>query len=185
MLHTRRALLASLLVAATVSLGYGLAGIPNIELMTFTVFVSGYLLGVRLGIVVGAASSALHSVFNPIGAALPPLLVAQILGFALIGVAGATAGPLVTRLKNRGVAVTLAGILGFLLTLVYDVLTNIGAFYVLTGENAPSNLLKFVVAGLLFMGMHLVWNTGLFLVILVPVLRVLARYRPELTWDES
>ena len=52
--------------------------------------------------------------------------------------------------------------------------------YVITGEYTPQNLVRFVAAGIVFMVMHLVWNTALFLFVLKPVLSVLARYREEL-----
>jgi len=179
MQRTRKALLAALLIATTVALGYALAGIPNIELMTITVFISGYLLGVRLGATVGAAAIAVHSVFNPLGAALPPLFVAQIVGFTLTGMAGGLLGGVIERLPRVG-AIVVAGATGLVVTLFYDVLTNIGAFYTITGENAPTNLLKFVIGGIVFVVMHLVWNTALFAVALKPTLSVLARYRREL-----
>lgn len=180
MLATRRALLASLMIAVTVSLGYALAAVPNIELMTLSVFLAGYLLGVRLGALVGGAAAVLHSVFNPLGAALPPLVLAQGAGFALIGIAGGIVGPFVARARHYP-GVIAAGAAGLVVTLVYDVLTNIGAFLTITGDNAPSDLLRFVAAGVLFMGLHLVWNTGVFIVVLRPVVRVLSQYRAEIS----
>ena len=178
---TRKALLASLLTSVTVALGLALSAVPNIELMTITVFISGYLLGWRLGMTVGAASIAAHSLFNPLGAALPQLLVSQIIGFAIIGLGGASIGPWIVGLSRRRLAFLLSSLAGFLLTFLYDVLTNIGAFFSITGDQAPSNLLKFVGAGMVFMMMHLVWNTALFVVVLTPVLSVLTRYRLELS----
>lgn len=179
MQKTRKALLASLLISVTVAFGYALAGVPNVELMTLSVFVAGYLLGGRLGVVVGAVSIAAHSLFNPMGAALPPLLIAQIIGFAIVGFAG-TIGRLIVARRPRWLGIVLSGVLGFAVTFVYDVLTNVGAFYSITGAGAPASLVTFVVAGMAFMVMHLVWNTVLFLVVLTPVLNVLARYRLEL-----
>ena len=182
---TRIALLASLLVSVTVALGYALAGVPNIELMTMSVFVSGYLLGWRLGAVVGAASITVHSLFNPLGAAMPPLLAAQIVGFSIIGIVGATAGRAVVVCRPRWLAFVLCGLVGFLITSVYDILTNVGAFFSITGENAPSSLVRFVAAGMVFMVMHLVWNTALFLAVLTPVLKVLSGYRHELAGGDD
>jgi hypothetical protein len=184
MRRTRKALLATLLVSITVALGVALSGLPNVELMTVTVFISGYLLGWRLGLAVGAASITVHSLFNPLGAALPPLLFSQVLGFCAIGLAGAIAGPLIAHLGKRWVAFVVCGISGFVLTLLYDVLTNIGAFLTISGERSVSNLWRFVVAGVLFTIMHTAWNTGLFVVVVKPVLAVLAKYRVELSQGE-
>ena len=181
MQRTQKALLATLLIAATVALGYALAGIPNVELMTITVFISGYLLGAKLGAIVGAVSIAVYSVFNPMGSSVgvPLLLVAQVVAFAVIGVAGSILGGVVAKLPRVG-AIIVAGVTGLVLTSLYDALTNIGAFYSITGEDAPTNLLKFIIGGIVFVVMHLVWNTALFAVALKPTLNVLARYRREL-----
>lgn len=178
--NTRKALLASLLISATVVLGHALAGIPNVELMTIVVFTSGYLLGWRLGMVVGGVSIALHSIFNPLGAALPPLLASQVLSFSIVGMAGAVLGPLITVSKRRWVASLASGLVGFFFTLLYDLLTNVGAFFSITGSQASPNLIKFIAVGMLFTVTHVVWNTTLFLVVLTPVLRVLTRFRLQL-----
>jgi hypothetical protein len=180
MQRTRKTLLAVLLVAVTVALGAALAGVPNVELMTITVFISGFLLGHRLGAFVGGAAMALHSVFNPLGAALPPLLAAQIMAFAVVGATGALVGPALSGVRRRYVAMPAAGVVGLVLTLFYQVLSNTGAFLAITGENAPSNLFKFIAAGIAFTAMHLVWNTALFFVAAIPAMRVLTRYREEL-----
>ncbi|MDH3216594.1 MAG: hypothetical protein OEN01_09915 [Candidatus Krumholzibacteria bacterium] len=180
MYRTRKALLASLLISLTVALGLALSGVPNVEVMTITVFVSGYLLGWRLGFVVGATSITVHSLINPLGASLPPLLLSQIVGFSIVGVAGATIGPWVAKLQRRWVALLACGAMGFILTLSYDVLTNIGAFFSITGPQASASFVQFVIAGMLFMAMHIVWNTSLFLVVLKPVLTVITRYRLDL-----
>lgn len=178
---TRRVLLACLLISLTVMFGYALAGVPNVELMTITIFLSGYLLGARFGLIIGAASAIVHALFNPLGASLPPLLLAQCIGFSLVGMSGASFGPLIEGAKNRWAAILFAGLIGLLLTLLYDILTNIAAFYIAMGVGPTSGLLGFVVGGLLFMGTHIVWNTGLFLFVLKPVLSVLSRYRHELS----
>ena len=165
----------------TVAVGFALSGVPNVELMTMTVFIAGYLLDWRLGAAVGAASIAAYSLFNPLGAAMPPLFIAQVIGFSIIGASGALIGPVITRLKPRWTAFLLCGLTGFLLTFAYDVITNVGAYFTITGDGAPSSFYKFVGAGMLFMVMHIVWNTALFLVVLNPGLTVLARYRRELS----
>jgi hypothetical protein len=161
--------------------GYVLAGVPNVELMTITIFISGYLLGIRFGFIIGAASSAVHALLNPLGASLPPLLLAQCVGFALIGVSGGLFGPFIQRYPIRLTATLVAGLLGFTLTLLYDVLTNIAAYYIAMGGGPASGLVGFVIGGIVFMGMHIVWNTGLFFFVLKPVLTVLDRYRYEIS----
>jgi hypothetical protein len=158
-----------------------LSAVPNIELVTVTVFISGFLLGPRLGAGVGAVSAALFSLFNPLGAALPPLLVAQALGQSIAGFAGGIAGRLIVRRSSRSFAFVMAGAAGLALTTLYDVLTSMGAYVTIAGEKTLEGLVKFIVAGILFVGLHIVWNTMVFGSVLVPILRVLDRYRRELT----
>lgn len=181
MQRTRKALLATLLVGVAVSLGLALSGVPNVELVSFAVFLSGFLLGSRYGAAVGASSAVLFSTFNPLGAGLPPLALAQALGQAATGAAGAFVGPALLGVGSRTLACVLAGGAGFGLTLLYDVLTSTGAYVTIAGAKSTEGLVKFVAGGILFLGLHLVWNTALFAVALTPTLRVLRRFREELT----
>jgi hypothetical protein len=179
--RTRRALLATLLVAVAVSMGLVLSAVPNVELLSFTVFLSGFLLGPRYGATVGIFAAALFSTFNPLGAGLPPLVVAQAVGQAVTGVAGGSTGARLAEVSKRTLACLLAGGLGLALTLFYDVLTSVGAYVTIAGEKSIQGLVKFVAGGLLFAGLHIVWNTALFSLALVPTLRVLGKFREELT----
>ena len=178
--RTRKALLACLLVAVAASLGFALSGLPNVELVTLVVFISGFLLGPLYGACVGAAAATALSVFNPLGAALPPLVAAQALGQALSGLCGGLAGPALARIRG-GVAARLVGAAaGLALTVFYDIVTNVGAYATIAGEKTIEGLVKFVAAGIVFVGLHIVWNTVLFAVVLGAVLRVLERQREEL-----
>jgi len=179
--RTRRALLASLLVVAAVSLGFALSAVPNVELLTFVVFLSGFLLGVRYGAVVGALSATLFSMLNPLGAGLPPLVIAQALGQTVVGVVGALGGPLVARTASRPLACVLATGMGLVITVAFDAVTTAGAYVTFVEEKSIGGLVKFGVGGLLFVGVHIVWNTALFAVALAPTVRVLWRFREELT----
>ena len=82
--------LSAIFVALAVALGFLLISVPNIELLTFTVFAAGSVLGRWRGAVVGALAMALYSGLNPFGSgiALPPLYAAQIGAMALAGLAG-------------------------------------------------------------------------------------------------
>jgi hypothetical protein len=172
--------LASLLVAVAVSLGYVLAAVPNIELMTVTVFISGFLLGPGFGAAIGAASMVLFSMFNPLGVALPPLLVAQTAGQSVVGLSGGLFGPTVARLGRRWLAVAVAGILGLVLTVFYDGVTSVGAYFVIAGDKNLISLSKFVAGGMVFVGIHIMWNTMTFALALKPILNVLKPYRREM-----
>lgn len=180
--RTRRATLAGLLVALTIAAGYSLAGVPNVELVTLLIFVSGFLLGPVVGPIVGAVSWGLYSALNPMGAALPPVLAAQVVGGAVVGLAGGLVGPAILKLPGRWAGMTLCGVTGLVLTLFYQFAVNTAAFF--TFVDAEDRALRafwaFIVAGIAFTLLHLVWNTAVFLLALRPLMSVLNKYRLEL-----
>lgn len=173
---TRRALLASLLIALTVAAGQALAGIPNVELVTFLVFVSGYLLGPRAGAIIGGCAMGAHSTFNVMGAVVPPMLAAQVLVYASIGAAGGLVGPGIVRLRAP-VRAVVACATGALLALVYQVIINLVAYLTFTSEDT---LAAFIWGGLVFSAVQILWNAALFFFALGPTMSVVGRYRGEL-----
>lgn len=84
-----RIVLVSTFTALGIVLGYLLAYIPNVELFTLTIFLSGFILGKRDGMIVGFLSSLIFCFFNPIGASPLPLLAFQLTHYTLTGLIGA------------------------------------------------------------------------------------------------
>ena len=173
-------MLAGLLAALTTAAGYALAGVPNVELVTVLIFVSGFLLGAKLGAAVGAVSWAAHSMFNPLGAALPPIFAAQVVSGVLVGCMGGLLGRRLVRVRNRLAASLAAGFIGLVLTVVFQLLVNTAFFFTFTDDGASRSLYKYLLAGLVFTLTHLIWNAAVFAVVLIPLLSVLDRYRLEL-----
>ena len=62
-----RIALISTFSALCIVIGYLLATIPNIELFTLTIFLSGFTLGKRDGMIIGIFSSFIFCFFNPFG----------------------------------------------------------------------------------------------------------------------
>ena len=56
---------ASIFTALAIGLGFSLLMIPNIELITVIVFLSGLTLGIGWGILVGGTAELIFSVLNP------------------------------------------------------------------------------------------------------------------------
>ncbi len=173
---TRLVLLASLLVAIIYATGQALSGIPNVELITALTFLSGFLLGPALGGLVGAAGMGAHSLFNVLGTVVPPLWIAQVACFALIGVAGGLAGPVIAR-AGRVRAAVLSTLVGVVLVLVYQVVVNAVGFYTFTTD---VDVWTYLWAGVAFAAVQVAWNAVVFAAAMPPALRVLARYRREL-----
>ena len=173
--RTRRIIQTGLFVALAVVLGFLLAEVPNIELMTVSVFLGGVILGSGSGAIVGVLSILFYSIFNPYGPPLPPLLLAQTAGFALIGSAG---GFMRARLVEGGKASYLfSALAGLLLTIFYDSLTTVATAVVVLGAGGLlKGLAGFFIAGALFMVVHVLSNTIVFTLTAVPVLRAVASW---------
>lgn len=94
-----RTALIGTFVALVVVLGYALVYLPNIELVCLTIFLSGFILGKRDGVIVGLMSSFIFCYFNPFGASPLPLLGFQLLFYAFDGFVGAISSDYVKQ-KN-------------------------------------------------------------------------------------
>ena len=114
------------------------------------------------------------------GAAVPPVLASQIASGILVGSMGGLVGPRLLNIGSRLTASLAAGTVGFMLTFIFQVFVNVASFYAFMDERAVSALWKYVFAGLVFTITHLVWNTGVFFLILMPLLSVLDRHRLEM-----
>ena len=66
-----RIALTSIFIALSIVLGYMLIFIPNIELITLMIFLSGFILGKKEGLIVGAFSSFIFCFLNPKFGSLP------------------------------------------------------------------------------------------------------------------
>ena len=159
----------SLLTALGVTLGYALMFIPNIELVTATVFIAGAVSGIRGGLFVGAATEGIFSLFHPLGAPSPPLWIAQVFSMAVTGAVGGLFFKSGTSFsKFNWIRI---GISGFLCTLNFAVLTTIA--YSLTVAFSMKQILASLVFGLGFYVIHLAGNTVIFLTIVPAVLKAL------------
>ncbi len=66
---------AAIFAATAAGLGFALVFVPNVELITIVIFLSGLTLGPMWGGLVGITSEAVYSGMNPLGSGLafPPL----------------------------------------------------------------------------------------------------------------
>ncbi|MBL7074323.1 hypothetical protein ISS37_03675 [candidate division KSB1 bacterium] len=157
--------------AAAVAVGFLLAALPNVELVTATVFISGAVGGKSKGAMVGALAESIFSGLNPMGSGLsnPPLFAAQILGMAAVGYVGGWCDGKISRgLSGRIMG---AGI-GLFLTLFYQILTNLGSSFLVVGFNLQKILL-YLAGGLAFAQIHILTNTLIFLIVLPAALNKL------------
>ncbi|MFX1278370.1 MAG: ECF transporter S component [Promethearchaeota archaeon] len=135
-----RLTLISIFSALSIILGYILIELTNIELVTLMIFLSGFIMGRRDGMIVGFLSSSIFCFFNPYGYYLP-LYAFQLVHYTITGLLGALSKQFLRdrkALKEKEEFYTVSkmiffGSLGFMITTSYqvfaalvDVLTNYG-----------------------------------------------------------
>ena len=80
----RQPVLLGLFAGTAVGAGYLLSGVPNVELMSLIIALSGAVLGPVAGALCGVLSGTIFSLGNPYGPPPPVLLIAQMLGHGLM-----------------------------------------------------------------------------------------------------
>ncbi len=143
------------LAAVAAAAGFALAGIPNVELVTLIVCLSGVLYGPLLGACVGGLAEAVFSLGNPLGPAPLPLLVGQVLGMAMAGAMGGALGALPWP-RRRAMRLALCGAAGVLATLIFHVATD-GAYAAIARLTWA-----YMLAGVPFYLVHVASNAVLF-----------------------
>ena len=158
----RTIVLSSSLIAFSIACGYAkLLLFPYlffVELFTVAVFLSGLLAGPAWGLWIGGVARLVFSVANPYGPPHPWILVAQVLGAALVGALGGLARPWLFGGAAR-LRVPLLVAFGFIATLLYDALTTVAQSVAFA--SAPMALALAVLPAL----QHLASNLVIFAVI--------------------
>lgn len=149
-------------IALGVALGYALLEIPNVELVTATVFIGGYTLGKSRGMIIGLCTEALFSLFHPYGPSPFPLFIAQVLSMAFTGFLGGW-----MRKKQGAWKPWHFSLAGLFSTFLFAVLTTVS--FVWTASIPLAKIPQSFLFGLGFYILHLASN-GLIFLTLVPIL---------------
>ncbi len=156
---------SGIFISLILGVGYALAYVPNVELVTALIFMSGVLMGSRQGLIIGVIGEFLFSALNPIGSGLifPPTMIAQIIAMAVIGTVGGILHNYILKWRPSATNCLLVFGLGFGLTLFYDILVSL-AFPLSAGFNVKE-MIGVVMAGLGFSLIHILVNALIFLLI--------------------
>lgn len=174
-----RTALIGTFVAMVVVIGYVLVYLPNIELVCLTIFLSGFILGKRDGVIVGLMSSFIFCYFNPFGASPLPLLSFQLSFYAFDGFVGGISSDYIKK-KNIFKSkedlyefnlMFFFGAIGAILTFIFDILSTI--VIVLTDFGTLDVFLIYYIIGLPFTTVHLVGNTLGFVFILPGLIQLI------------
>ena len=157
-LNTVKLCTIALLCAISIGTDYVLYSLWNVKFMDLIVFVGGFCFGPLAGVSVGLISWAVYGVVNPQGFVLS-VLVATAFSESIYGLAGGLLRKVVTNPRGEGwKAGVFFGSVGVILTVTYDILTNI-AF----GLTAGWNVVYAVVIGFVPFGIvHEVSNMVFF-----------------------
>ncbi|KKM10866.1 hypothetical protein LCGC14_1721670 [marine sediment metagenome] len=167
-----RIVLISTFTALSVVLGYLLVYLPNIELFTLTIFLSGFVLGKRDGITVGFSSSFIFCFFNPFGASPLPLFIFQLVYYSTLGSVGGVTNKFL-RNKNlftanedlyKNSVIFIFGLVGAVSTSIYQVLSSIVDVLFFFGDF--HGFVPYFITGIPFTIIHIVGNTLGFIFIL-------------------
>ncbi len=143
---------SGVLVGLGVGVGYALAWVPNVELISFTAALSGYILGAVWGAFDGATMFLLYSFFSPFGVAPLPQWIAQGVGGAAFGLCGAT---LWRRLGHPVVAAAV----GAAATAFYDLITNAAGYFAFPTKQTFA---AYMISGIAFSALHIAANAVVF-----------------------
>ncbi|MHA1722395.1 MAG: ECF transporter S component [Candidatus Baldrarchaeia archaeon] len=160
------AIFASMAIASA----YASSMIPNVELMSFMVFVAGYIYGSYAGALVGLIAMGIYGIWNPWGGAVPPIFIAQVGCTALIGAVGGITNKVLNTPNSGSEKALGAAALGGVLTIIYDLITNY-AYAVAFG--LAQQFVLVLIAGAWFSLIHVISNTIIFGILLTPVSRTL------------
>ncbi len=164
---TIRVALVAVLAALAIGGNYALSALPNVELSSVMVFLSGFLFGPVIGALVGSIAMIIYQYWNPWGAFIPPIGLAVIGCTIFIGVIGGILGKALQRLDYSDSRWFLLPVLfGILLTLFFDLVTNF-AYSITFG--IP--FIVVLIIGLPFTIVHIVSNAILFGLLTQPVTR--------------
>ncbi|MDP6340278.1 MAG: hypothetical protein QF842_08175 [Candidatus Marinimicrobia bacterium] len=164
---------ASIFCALAVGMGFSLMLVPNVELITVIVFLSGLTLSTGWGALVGITAIFIYSGLNPMGSGLsfPPLFIMQILGMAITGAVGGFVRPVLFKKEFNVAALIILALLGFTLTLIYDVFTLIS--YPISAGLGMTGVMAALVKGLGFTILHEISNAVVFVVAVPAVVKYL------------
>ncbi len=176
-----RMALVGTFTALSVVLGYLLAYIPNIEIFTLMIFLSGFVLNKRYGALIGLLSSIIFTFFNPLGPSPPPLFIYQLIHYSLTGVSGALTKDF---MKNREFfkpkedlyvyqVLVIFGIVGGILTFVFDILSTLfGGF---TVSITIDYFIATYLLGIVFTTVHLIGNILVFVFLLPGLIQLIMK----------
>ena len=178
---TFRISLIATFTALAIVLGYAMAYIPNIEVFTLMIFLSGFIMSKKEGAIIGLLSASIFTFFNPLGPSPPPLFIYQLIHYSTTGVLG---GLTKDFLRNKEYfkptedlylfrIMLLFGFLGAIITFIFDILSTLfGGF---TVSITIDYFIATYLLGIVFTTVHLIGNVLVFVFLLPGLIQVIMK----------
>ena len=167
MLNSSKIALIVVLSALSIGTNYALVGVSNVKLMDFIVFFGGFCFGSIVGGSIGVISWLVYGLINPLGF-VPQIWVATMLSESIYGFVGGIIGKKLnsnTLQAQRLSASVFFATVGFLPTVLYDLITNIVYAY---SFNLP--LMSTIILGAPFTLLHEAANAAIFGLCTLPLI---------------
>lgn len=180
--RSRRVALTAVMSALALVANYVFVLIPNVELGSSVLFITGFLFGMEMAGSSVIIMAIIFGIFNPWGASIViiEIWVAQIIGWLFI----ATAGHIMGQRGRRAAAETYTpaelGIIGAVITVFYDLVTNVGMSL---STGVP--FLVTLLAGLPFMIVHVISNGIIFAFAIIRLDNAIRRNLGSVLWRQE
>lgn len=173
-----RIALTGILIALSIVLGYMLIYLPNIELITVMIFLSGFILGKKEGLIVGAFSSFIFCFLNPMGSSQLPLLTVQVVYYSLVGIVGAFTCDLLEKksfFNSRDdlyvyQVIVIYGLIGGALTTLYSIFAELAGYITISAPGVPFS--AYFMIGIPWTILHIIGNVLGFVFILPGLVQI-------------
>jgi uncharacterized membrane protein len=166
-MHLHKVSIIAILVAICVATNYALVGVPNVKVMDFLVFITGFCFGPVIGILTGILGWAVYGAMNPYGFILQVWL-ATMFSESIYGLLGGLVGKTLalTNFSDERIKLSIFfGSMGLISTFIYDIITNV----VYASAFGIPFIVAFVIGAPLTI-LHEVGNAAIFGVISIPVI---------------
>lgn len=180
-----RVALIAIITAMGIGCSYAISFIPNVEILTVTIFTTSFLFGIPIGCCIAAVSSLIYHSFNPWGVApLPTLIVLTVL-YVIIAALGGLMGMLYKKYSKMDFqyspwTIYKFAIIGASLTLLFDIISALTIiFYVPDQAFNLAFLLTTYIMQIPFTLIHVVSNLILFGFVVPPVVKRINKFMAE------
>ncbi|NVM17931.1 MAG: hypothetical protein HWN80_09460 [Candidatus Lokiarchaeota archaeon] len=167
--------------ALAIVLGYLMAYIPNLEVFTLMIFLSGFIMSKKEGAIIGLLSASIFTFFNPLGPSPPPLFIYQLIHYSMTGVLGGLTKSFLYNKEyfkpNEDLYIfrimLLFGFLGAVITFIFDILSTLfGGF---TVSITIDYFIATYLLGIVFTTVHLIGNILIFVFLLPGLIQLITK----------